>query len=125
MSFRGSGFGKQIRSAARGSRVGGDPLRTGRLAQAEFSPHGANDSEDPQEGHDLIVMELARVKEIGGLDESMIRERTDATPVPLPAAAAVLSHADSAARRIGFLVTASLPVPGRRGFAGGRGAGSA
>src|SRR2546422_8792143 len=77
MSFRGSGSGKQIRSAARGSRVGGDPLRTSRLAQAEFSPHGANDSEDPQEGHDLIVMELARVKEIGGLDESMIRERTD------------------------------------------------
>src|SRR2546426_1270901 len=59
------------------SRLRGNPLHTSRLAQAEFSPHGANDSEDPQEGHDLIVMELARVKEIGGLDESMIRERTD------------------------------------------------
>src|SRR5438093_13567252 len=59
------------------SRVSGDSLRTGRAAQAEFGPCGANDSKDSQEGHDLVVMELARVEEIGGLDEGPIRERAD------------------------------------------------
>src|SRR5439155_24234910 len=55
----------------------GDSLRTTRLAQPEFGPDGANDSKDPQEGHDLIVVELARVDEIGRLDEGVIRERAD------------------------------------------------
>src|SRR5712691_1024716 len=59
------------------SRLHGNPLHTSCLAQAELGPHGANDSEDPQEGHDLIVMQLARVEEIGGLDEGMIREWAD------------------------------------------------
>ena len=46
-------------------------------AQAEFSPDGANDSKDSQEGHDLIVMELTRVEEIGELDEGPIRDWAD------------------------------------------------
>src|SRR5712691_9442157 len=59
------------------SRVSGDSLWTSLFAQPEFGPNGANDSKDPQEGHDLIVVELARVEEIGGLDEGVIRERAD------------------------------------------------
>src|SRR2546422_6312831 len=59
------------------SRLRGNPLHTTRLAQPELGPDRANNSKDSQEGHDLIVMELARVEEIGGLDESPIRERAD------------------------------------------------
>jgi len=43
-----------------------------RAAHAELRPHRANDSKDSQEGHDLIVMELARIEEIGGLDKCPI-----------------------------------------------------
>src|SRR2546422_2526432 len=59
------------------SRLRGNPLHTSCLAQPEFGPDGANDSKDPQEGHDLIVVELARVEDIGRLDEGVIRERAD------------------------------------------------
>src|SRR2546425_9348190 len=59
------------------SRLRGNPLHTTRLAQPELGPDGANNSKDTQKGHDLIVMGLARVEEIGGLDESPICERAD------------------------------------------------
>ena len=59
------------------SRVSDDPLRMSRAAQAELRPHRADDSKDSQERHDLIVMELARIEEIGGLDKCPIGERAD------------------------------------------------
>src|SRR5437899_13090029 len=59
------------------SRVSGGSLWTSRTAQTKLGPHGAHNSKDTQEGHDLVMMKLARVEEIGGLDEGPIRERAD------------------------------------------------
>ena len=59
------------------SRMSNDPLRICRAAQAELRPNRADDSKDSQEGYDLIMMEFARVEEIGGLNKSPIRERAD------------------------------------------------
>jgi len=59
------------------SRVSGGSLWTSRTVQTKLGPHGAHNSKDTQEGHDLVMMKLARVEEIGGLDEGPIRERAD------------------------------------------------
>src|SRR5256712_6749812 len=59
------------------SRLRGGSLWTSRTAHTKLGPHGAHNSKDTQEGHDLVMMKLARVEEIGGLDEGPIRERAD------------------------------------------------
>src|SRR5437867_13353472 len=59
------------------SRVSGGSLWTSRTAQTKLGQHGAHNSKDTQEGHDLVMMKLARVEEIGGLDEGPISERAD------------------------------------------------
>src|SRR5438093_1108904 len=52
-------------------------LQTRCSPSAEFSPHRADDAEDPQEGDDLVVMQLGRIEEICELDERPIRDRAD------------------------------------------------
>src|SRR5438552_18162774 len=52
-------------------------LQTRCSPSAEFSPHRADDAEDPQEGDDLVVMQLGRIEEICEWVERLIRVRVD------------------------------------------------